>query len=158
MAAVRRSPGDPSGPRDRWSRPRSWRWSEWRAPGCTLHGHVHPVVGLGHEPGALPEPAGVAVLQDVASDAEAVGVGLIQQAPDQAAADTDAAELRGEGDVHDDDRVIGAVDDEPSGLVAAHADDRIVSVGEGFPVMTGLGVELHTDEGILFLFGPAEPG
>lgn len=31
-------------------------------------------------------------------------------------------------------------------------------MGEGFPVSADLGGELHTDEGVLFLFGPAEPG
>ena len=39
-----------------------------------------------------------------------------------------------------------------------HANDRVGGVGEGFQVMAGLGGELHTDEGALFLFGPAEPG
>jgi len=82
----------------------------------------------------------------------------LQQAPDQPAPDTDAAELRGEGDVDDDDLVVGAVDDEPSGALAVHANDRVGGVWEGFPVMAGLGGELHTDEGVLLLFGPAEPG
>jgi hypothetical protein len=96
--------------------------------------------------------------QFMADDIFIGGLPVRQAAPDQSAPDIDAAELRGEGDVDDDDLVVGAVDDEPSGLLAVHADDCVSRVGEGFPVMAGLGVELHADEGVLFLFGPAEPG
>jgi hypothetical protein len=78
----------------------------------------------------FPELAGGAVVQDVASDRQTVGIGLIQQPPDQSAADTGAAELRQEGDVDDEDLVVGVVDDEPSGRLAAGADDRVDGVGE----------------------------
>ena len=45
-------------------------------------------------------------MQDVASDGQMAGIGLIQQAPDQSASDTDAAELRQERDVDDEDLVL----------------------------------------------------
>ena len=67
-------------------------------------------------------------MQDVASDGQMAGIGLIQQAPDQSAPDTDAAELRQERDIDDEDLVVGAVDDEPSGPNAA-----------GFRCLTGCG-------------------
>ena len=90
---------------------------------------------LGGEPGMFPEQAGDAVVQDVAPDGQMVGIGLIQQPPDQFAPDAGAAELRQERDVDDEDLVVGVVDDEPSGRLAAGADDRVDGVGEGFPVV-----------------------
>ncbi len=89
------------------------RRSGWPALGYSLHSHVYPVVALGDEPGMLPEPEGGAVVQDVASDGQMAGIGLIQQLPDQPAPDSDAAELREQGDVDDADLVVGSVDDEP---------------------------------------------
>ena len=50
--------------------------------GCSFHGHVHTVAALGGEPGMFPELAGGAVVQDVASDRQTAGIGLIQQPPD----------------------------------------------------------------------------
>ena len=70
----------------------------------------------------FPEPAGGAVVQDMASDRQMAGVGLIQQPPDQSAPDAGAAELRQERDVDDEDLVVGVADDEPSGRLAVGAD------------------------------------
>ena len=97
-------------------RSRSTPRSGWPGLGWPFHGHVHPVAALGGEPGMFPEPAGGAVVQDVASDGQMAGIGLLQQPPDQSAPDPGAAELRQEGDVDDEDLVVGVVDDEPSGL------------------------------------------
>ncbi len=69
-------------------------------------------------------------MQDMASDGQIAGIGLIQQPLDQCSPDTGAAELRQEGDVDDEDLVVGVVDDEPSGRLAVHADDRVGGVGK----------------------------
>lgn len=51
--------------------------SGWPGLGWPFHGHVYPVAALGGESGMFPEPAGGAVLQDVASDGQVAGIGLI---------------------------------------------------------------------------------
>lgn len=58
-------------------------------------------------------------------DRKTVGIGLIQQPPDQSAPDSGAAQLRLERGVDDEDLVAGVVDDEPSGQFAADAYDRV---------------------------------
>jgi AcrR family transcriptional regulator len=120
---------------DRWqvgygpaSRCVLWR-SVWPTLGCSFHGQVRPVLALGGESGVLPEPAGSAVVQDVASERQAAGIGLIGQAPGQSAPHTDVAEFREQGDVDDDDLVAGAVDDEPSGPLTVRADDPVGGIG-----------------------------
>ena len=66
----------------------------------------------------FPEPAGGAVVQDVASDGQMAGIGLSQEPSDQCTADSGAAELRQERDVDDEDLVAGVVDDKPSGRLS----------------------------------------